>query len=127
MANFNHLSTVLIVEDEALIALDLETTLGDCGVARVLAASTIADALVLIETNDIDAAILDLRLGSNDWTYGIAAALTERGIPFIFSSGTSSVATGFEQVPLVGKPFSEEQLLEALQQVAPRPLAKAAQ
>ncbi len=125
MASLSHLPTMLVVEDEAIIALDIESTLYDAGVAQVLSTGRVAEAIQLIAQHPIDAAVLDLHLGPNQWTYDIARALEAKGVPFIFSSGTVDVAEGFEHLPLVSKPFSTDQLMAALLQVTARQSATA--
>jgi len=117
MASLAHLSRLLVVEDEALILLDIEMTLRDMGVADVVTASAVDEALAVIDAGGLDAAVLDLHLGPTGWSYGVARRLQADGIPFIFSSGTVDVAEGFQTVPLVMKPFSGEQLAAALLQV----------
>ena len=117
MANLSHLSRVLVVEDEGLILLDIEQTLRDAGASDILLASTAADALQMIDAADFDAAVLDLHLGRGGWSYDTARRLVEKGVPFVFSSGTIDVVEGFRNVPLVMKPFSSDQLVAALLQV----------
>jgi DNA-binding response OmpR family regulator len=117
MANLSHLSRVLVLEDEALIALDIEVTLSDAGVGEIVAAMAGEEALSSIDTQQIDAAVLDLHLGRGGWSYDVARRLREKGIPFIFSSGRIDVAEGFNEIPLVMKPFSAEQLVATLLQV----------
>ena len=117
MANLSHLARMLVVEDEAIILLDIESTLRDTGVADVVTATTIAGAMNALDRNRIDAAILDLHLGPNNWTYDIAHRLQAAGVPFVFSSGSAAVAEGFADVPLVTKPFSADQLIAALLEV----------
>ncbi|HZY67322.1 MAG TPA: response regulator [Devosia sp.] len=127
MANLNHLSRMLVVEDEAIIALDIESTLRDAGVNDIAVTSSEDEALQLIEAGNFDAAVLDLHLGFNSWTYAIARALRAKAVPFIFSSGTVDIADGYADVPLVMKPFSTDQLLAALLQVTTPPQQMAAQ
>ncbi|MEO8758618.1 MAG: response regulator [Devosia sp.] len=117
MANLSHLSRVLVVEDEGLILLDLESSLLDAGVAAVVTAATLDEALLAVDAGQFDAAVLDLHLGRSGWSYEIARRLVQKGVPFIFSSGTVAIADGFREVPLVMKPFSSDQLVAALLQV----------
>ena len=56
--------TGLIVEDNMIIALDAEQLLLDHGMAHILTAANVAEALRLIETETIDVALLDVNLGS---------------------------------------------------------------
>ena len=127
MANISHLSRMLVVEDEALILLDIETTVRDAGVADVVAATSVEEAMAAIDAGSFDAAVLDLHLGRSGWSYDVAHRLKQKGVPFIFSSGTVDVADGFHDVPLVMKPFSSAQLVAALLQVTADRHAQAAQ
>jgi len=127
MANLSHLDVVLVVEDEALILLDIEQTLAEADVGQVVAATNVEDALAAIAVRSIDAAVLDLHLGRSGWSYEVAKRLTESGVPFIFSSGTVDVAEGYRDVPLLMKPFSADQLVAALLQVTAADPAEAAQ
>jgi DNA-binding response OmpR family regulator len=112
--NLNSLRRVLVVEDEALIAMDVMQTLEEAGVAETVHMTTVEGALAEIESSHFDAAVLDLHLGRSGWTYDVAKRRTQKGVPFIFTSGTSDIAEGFRDVPLIGKPYRAETLLEAL-------------
>jgi len=127
MANLSHLNTIMIAEDEALILLDIEQTLADAGVQTVISTTTVEEALAAIETGEVQAAVLDLHLGRSGWSYDVANRLKEKGIPFIFSSGTVDIAEGFRDVPFIMKPFSTEQLVAALLQVTTTDRIEAAQ
>lgn len=117
MASLNHLSSVLVVEDEAIILLDLESSLLDAGVADVQTATTVAEAMALIDATRFDAAVLDLHLGPEAWTYDIAHRLRSANIPFVLSSGTIDVVEEFREVPLISKPYKSDELILALQQI----------
>ena len=108
---------MLVLEDEALILLDLEQTLTDAGVETVLVAATNDDALAIVDGAALDTAILDLNLARGGWSYGVARRLQQKGVPFVFSSGSVEAADGFQDVPLVTKPFSADQLIGALMEV----------
>jgi CheY-like chemotaxis protein len=108
---------LLVVEDEAMVALMLEDMLGLFGCVVVDVAGTLAkgmavagDALV-----SIDGAILDINLGG-ERVFPVAARLTERGVPFIFCTGYGRVdqETGFAHVPVLGKPYMQEELRKVL-------------
>ena len=78
--------SVLIVEDEAMIAMDLEMSLADMGWRVVGPTAHVAQALKLIETEAIGVGLLDYTL-INETTEPVALALMERDIPVIFLSG----------------------------------------
>lgn len=114
MADLSHIRRILVLEDEALILLDLEQTLMDAGVETVLVAATNADALTIVDGAVLDAAILDVNLGRGESSYNVARRLQQKGVPFLFSSGTDGVSEGFENVPLVLKPFTSDQVVNSL-------------
>ncbi|KIT16893.1 response regulator [Jannaschia aquimarina] len=99
--------TVLVVEDEVLISLDLSLQLEDAGAAALIAESVAQGAQLLEERSDrIDAAILDMRLPDGDST-PLAEDLTRRRIPFLFHSGHTrpeDVAERFPDAPALSKP-----------------------
>jgi len=101
--------SVLIVEDEGLVAMMMEDLVRELGVKDIHICSDVASALKLAETADIDCAVLDLwvRDGSS---IGVADALAKRGIPFLFSSGSSAdaVAQRHAHRPMLGKPFTDD-------------------
>lgn len=114
MADLSHIPRILLLEDDGMIALDIETTLQDAGAREIMSLTTIEGALRAIEGGTFNAAILDLRIGPDGWAYDVAGRLKQKGVPFIFSSGTSEVPDDFRDVPLVMKPFSSDQLVAAL-------------
>ncbi len=104
----------LVIEDEPLVALDLEYTLTDAGADVVAAVASPADALRIIESEPLDIALLDGNLNGQP-VDDIAAALTRHKIPFVFITGyqRENLPEGFRQAPLLSKPFSPAQLLQA--------------
>lgn len=109
--------SILILEDEYLIALDVEQTCLEWGARQV----TIARSLEslgdrTLEQADFDAAILDLRLGGQSTT-PFARELEKKGIPFVFATGLTDageIADGFPDVPVVGKPYAGDELARVL-------------
>ena len=127
MANLAHITRLLLVEDEALILLDVADTLQSAGIAEVVTAASVPEALAALDHGRFDAAVTDLHLGRSGWSYDVARKLTAEGIPFVFMSGTAEVADGFRTVPLITKPFSPDQLIAALLQVTAGRQTEAAQ
>jgi DNA-binding LytR/AlgR family response regulator len=114
---------LIIVEDEPLLAMDLETSLLDMGCAVAGSAGTIEEARALVEGASCDAALLDINLAGHP-VDELAAVLTRRKIPFAFVTGYGrpGVPKAFRDAPVLGKPFSNDQLhaiLERLLQPAP--------
>jgi DNA-binding NarL/FixJ family response regulator len=70
---------VLIVEDEALVAFQLEDMLADLGCAIIGPASRVGQALDLLRRRPVDAAVLDLNIGG-ELVYPVADALACRGL-----------------------------------------------
>lgn len=107
---------ILVLEDEFLIAMDVEQICRDDGAADVVIARSLTDAEAATSSSNFDAAILDLLLG-NVSTLPFAATLQERGVPFVFASGYTDlddIATSFPGVKIVGKPYSGDDILSAL-------------
>ncbi len=115
---------LLVVEDEPLVSMDIRAGLEDAGAEVVGPAGTSEEALALIETRRIDAALLDGNLRGRP-VDDIAAALARRNIPFAFVTGygAQSLPRPFTQAAILSKPFSRQQLLEAAVQLLDRPKA----
>ena len=103
---------VLVVEDEPLVALEVETELVEAGATVVGPAGTLEAAARLIEAEPLDAALLDANLAGRP-VDTLAAALDARGVPFAFASGygPAGLPEGFRDRPLLGKPFGAEALV----------------
>ena len=110
-------SKALLVEDEYLIAADMESILRDMGFEPLIAAS-VPEALRLLAESGIEVAILDYRLGNAD-TESVGHALRERRIPFALCSGSSpeAIPGAFQGVPFVSKPYTEQQFRNTVQQL----------
>jgi CheY-like chemotaxis protein len=107
---------VLIVEDEALISMLLDDMVKDLGFQVVGPALKLKHALALSAHERIDVALLDINLGDSA-VYPIADLLTERGIPFVFSTAYDSgvIPARFQAITVLQKPFSSQELGDALQ------------
>lgn len=105
---------ILIVEDEPLIALDLEAEFRDAGAETIIAA-TLSEALNAAELEGLTGAVLDLGLNGQS-VRGVAGRLSERGIPFVFYSGheETTTARGWAQAPVILKPAASGQLIDML-------------
>jgi two-component SAPR family response regulator len=110
---------VLVVEDDGLLALALKETLTAVGYDVVGPAPTTKKALKLIETETIDAAILDVNLGS-ERIDSVAQALADSEIPFVFSTGycnKSALPPAFVDQTTLSKPYQPDQLLKVIGQL----------
>jgi DNA-binding response OmpR family regulator len=96
--------SILIVEDEPMIALDIAHSLESAG-ARVLISRELADALVKAEDPDLSAAVLDHGLPEGD-TSEVCEVLKRRNIPFVLYSGYTKIHGACSQGVLVHKPSS---------------------
>lgn len=113
---------VLIIEDEPLIALDLEGAVLQLRAQVAGLATTVEDALRGAADPAVTAAIVDLRLGGQSVREAIAA-LVKRGVPFVFYSGMEDTPTGgsWPAVPLLQKPLPPETVAKALANAARSP------
>jgi CheY-like chemotaxis protein len=107
---------VLIVEDDAIIALDFEDTILGFGVKTVRTAANVAKALDLIADRAPDFALLDIGL-VREKSFAIAERLDALKIPFVFVTGYGADArlpAAFVDKPRLPKPYSTEALQAAL-------------
>lgn len=109
----------LVLDDEFLIALDIQQVLEEAGAAEVVCVSNAADALAALrDSAAFDFAVLDVKLsGATRTSLTVAAVLAEQGTPFVFLTGMrgDDVHTRqFPQAPLVEKPYDATVLLETL-------------
>ncbi len=112
---------VLVIEDEILVSWLLEDMLSELGCVVAGPAARIEQALEIVTTEAIDAAVLDVNLNGRT-SYPVADALTARGVPFVFSTGydKNSLAEGYRVFPVIQKPFHRSELAEALQGLLPQ-------
>jgi CheY-like chemotaxis protein len=106
---------VLVVEDEILVFMLIESILEDNGCKVLPAASRVAAALEAARSETIDAALLDVNV-AGERVYPVAEVLRERGIPFIFLTGygEGAIDPAFQGLRVLEKPFREGQLVEEL-------------
>jgi CheY-like chemotaxis protein len=104
--------SILVVEDEPLVALDLRETLEGAG-AYVFAATQLSAALQLAGHPDLSAAVLDYRLGDDD-SAAICSVLERRGIPFVFYSGYDDMQQLWPHAMRVPKPAAGSRIVEAV-------------
>ena len=106
---------ILIVEDEPIIAMALMDDLADLGCAIIGPAHAPPQAHALIDSETIDAALLDGNL-SGQRVDELAARLVQRGVPFVFVTGygREALPARFQHARVVEKPFTRHQIAEAL-------------
>jgi DNA-binding response OmpR family regulator len=105
--------SILIVEDEALIVMDLTMALENTG-AQVTSTNTLKHALLLVEHDGLAAAILDHALGDGNSSL-LYKRLKERGIPFLIYSGHSKSEAAKQGAPYISKPASHEVLVAGVE------------
>lgn len=124
---------VLIVEDEALLAMHLEDLLTELGHEIVGQATRIDEAMELAREIDIDFAVLDINVAGTK-SFPVADILRQRGIPFAFATGygAEGLMDGYRDYPALRKPYVQEDLERTIAQVfrespsaAPLPYDKA--
>ena len=107
---------VLIVEDESLVAMLLETILEDMGCTPVGPASNIDDGLAMVaDSEHLDAALLDVNVAGRQ-VFPVAEALKARGVPFVFSTGygEGGLPDEWRGQSTIQKPFTEAAVRDAL-------------
>lgn len=104
--------TVLLVEDNMIIALEAEDMLLALGARNVLFASNVAQALRLLTIETPSFALLDINLGS-EMSWPIAARLRELGVRYAFATGYSNqidVPLEHRSAPIISKPYTRDSL-----------------
>lgn len=107
---------VLVVEDESLVAMLLETILEDMGCTPVGPAANIDDALKMATGGEhLDAALLDVNVAGRQ-VFPVAEALKARGVPFVFSTGygEGGLPDEWRGQTTIQKPFTEAAVRDAL-------------
>jgi PAS domain S-box-containing protein len=102
---------VLLVEDEALVAMMIQETMTEFGFQVIGPVSTASEALAAARNSQFEAAVLDINLGDG-MVYTVAEILSKRGVPFVFVTGydAESVDSRFTGVPVLQKPIERNML-----------------
>jgi DNA-binding response OmpR family regulator len=104
---------VLVVEDDFVVRLEIETVLGRAG-ASVRGCGSVAQALAAIDTAKFDVAVLDVRLCRETIT-PVARKLEQIGTPFLFYTGTEQTATlEWPEARVIAKPAAPAVLIDAV-------------
>lgn len=104
--------TILVVEDQALIALDIAEGFKQAG-ADVATAATVKEALVLVERDGLCAAVLDHVLIDGNSTR-LRQRLKERDVPFVVYSGFAELEDLDGDVPVITKPSAPDVLISTV-------------
>jgi CheY-like chemotaxis protein len=108
---------ILIVEDEPLTAFDNENLLGDAGYEIVGTVDDFDEAVQLIEREQVDLIVSDVRLRSQQTGIDLARAAKQRGIPTLFATGHAYPGAEEIAVGCLMKPYSDRQLKSAIEAV----------
>ena len=108
---------ILIVEDDAFIAMALEDTLLDFGMSVAGIARTLRDAERMARECVFDVALLDVNIG-HDTIDPVAEAVAARGLPFVFTTGhgRAGLPEAYRDRAIVEKPFYVDEILRALRE-----------
>lgn len=109
---------ILVIEDEPLIALDIQQAFEEAG-AATLSARTLADALNAVEEPTLSAAIVDHVLGDDD-SSELCQRLEERNIPFVTYSGIANVNGPCGMAKHIDKPASPSILVTTVKALLAR-------
>jgi len=113
---------ILVVEDEALVALQLQNDLEQHGCHVVGPARSLKHGLLLAAQERLDAAFVDISLG-RDTSAAIADQLLAREIPFVFATGYSETAMlpeHLREIPKLSKPYGTKEICDALGRLIPQ-------
>jgi PAS domain S-box-containing protein len=107
---------ILVIEDEPLVTMDIESCLTAAGCEVLGPAGTIEQAKQLIAEAGYDAALVDVNLKGRP-VDELAATLTQKNCPFAFVTGygRDALPQGFREAVVLGKPFSQDQLLTTVE------------
>jgi len=109
---------VLVVEDEALVAMLIEDMLIELGFEIIGPAMRLESALRMAMDESFDLAVLDVNL-ANEQSFPVANVLQDRGIPFLFATGYGlrGLDERYKQIVTLQKPFESQQLADAINYV----------
>jgi DNA-binding response OmpR family regulator len=106
---------ILIVEDEPLTAFDNENMLGDAGYDIVATVDDFDEALGILEREEVHLVLSDVRLRSQRTGIDLARHARGRGVPTLFATGHAYPRAGSIAVGCLTKPYTERQLLKAIE------------
>lgn len=105
---------LMIVEDQAIIAMDVQTTLSELGAEFVAWANGLTQGRNLLETEGpFDLALLDLQLGSENGT-DLLGELDDRAIPVVLTSGYLAGEKHLRDRAMLEKPYEQAALIATI-------------
>lgn len=108
--------SILIVEDNCFLALDLAMAVEDLGGSVIGPVASVDEALSLLESHRISGAVLDCQLVDRDVT-PVVMSLIEQGVPLVIHTGTAlppAVAEAHPNLPVLAKPLKPAIVVELL-------------
>ena len=108
---------VFVLEDEPIVALDLQDILEQAGARVVGPAHTLSQALELMERSTFDCALLDVRLGNGGNSFPAAQRLLEQNIRWVFYTGDADATALRRDWPscmVIAKPVQPEELVSVI-------------
>jgi CheY-like chemotaxis protein len=109
---------ILVVEDEFFLALCVGQVLEEQGCAVIGPATSVQQGLKLVEKTKVNGAILDINL-NGEMVYPVAKELMDRNIPFVFTTGYSSldVPSSYRSFPRLDKPVEPGLFIRVLKKL----------
>ena len=107
--------SILVVEDDVVLATDLTAQLTEAGCKAILPTTSISAAASTLVHYVVDAAVLDVNV-QNEWVFPVAHALERAGIPFLFLTAylRDSIPMEYRGRPLLQKPHVPRELVETV-------------
>ena len=108
--------SILVVEDEPLIAMMLEDFLDSLGHRIAGSCESVEDALAIVERGDFDVAIIDVQLKNGEKVWPVADRLADTGKPFILATGghVEPPPARHAAAPVLSKPYTIDAIEPAL-------------
>jgi CRP-like cAMP-binding protein/CheY-like chemotaxis protein len=108
---------ILVVEDDQFLALHIQAVLRSLGFEVLGPAPSLESGLRLAEADDLDAAVLDVRLDQGQKVYPVARMLQKRSIPFSFMTGHVDPELDGFQAPVIKKPLDDGTVAAVLERL----------
>ncbi|MGA0601797.1 response regulator [Caulobacter sp. KR2-114] len=110
---------VLVVEDEAMVAILIEDLLADLGCELAGSAANAREAMSMAASGEFDVALLDVNLGEGETSFDVADLLRRNGARFAFLTGygAAGVRLDLRDAPILGKPVDAADLKRFLEAV----------
>jgi DNA-binding response OmpR family regulator len=105
---------IAIVEDEPLVAFDNEHMLTEAGYEVVATVDNLADATRVIQEEEIDLILTDIKLTGDGDGMDVARAASAKGVPVLFVTGNCPVEAHSLGIGCLAKPFTEKMMKAAL-------------